>query len=195
MSNGMTDRIESPINLLTVLARTLVMVGLFLPEKCLLLQGAMVNLAKLPKAEKVGLVVTVLLVVSLRPLGIVQTTALVVVAVLSERVVSGSGEGELTENLLLVVGVSAERGIGTLVPTRMEVMDAPIVGVGMGSMIGMVLTIGRTVLGTGIWALIEMRARVGRVAQIGTTFLVETTDAFKVEIMTQAGVVLAVIVF
>lgn len=194
MSNGMIDRIESPINLLTVLARTLVMVGLFLPEKCLLLQGAMVNLAKLPKAEKVGLVVTVLLVVSLRPLGIVQTTALVVVAVLSERVVSGSGEGELTENLLLVVGVSAERGIGTLDPTRMEVMDAPIVGVGMGSMIGMVLTIG-TVLGTGIWALIEMRARVGRVAQIGTTFLVGTTDAFKVEIMTQAEVDLAVIVF
>lgn len=194
MSNGMIDRIESPINLLTVLARTLVMVGLFLPEKCLLLQGAMVNLAKLPKAEKVGLVVTVLLVVSLRPLGIVQTTALVVVAVLSERVVSGSGEGELTENLLLVVGVSAERGIGTLDPTRMEVMDAPIVGVGMGSMIGMVLTIG-TVLGTGIWALIEMQARVGRVAQIGTTFLVGTTDAFKVEIMTQAEVDLAVIVF
>jgi len=157
ISNGVIDQIENPISLLIVLVRTLVMVGLCLPEKCLLLQGAMVTLAKLSKAEKVGLVATVLLVVSLRPLDMLQTTAIVEVAMLSERVGSGSGEEGLTEKPLLVVGVSAERGAETLDPTRMEVMDAPIVGVGMGLTIGMVFRIG-------IWGLIEMQARVERVA-------------------------------
>lgn len=183
----MIDLIESPINLLIVVARTLVMVGLCLPEKCLSLQGAMGTLAKLPMAEKAGITATVLWVVSLRPLGMVQTAALVEVAILSEREVTGSGEVGLTENLTLVVAGSVERETGTLDPTRMVVMDAPLVGAGMGLMIDMVL-------GIGIWGLIEMRARVGKVAQIGITFLVETTDAFQVEITTQAEVDLAVIV-
>jgi hypothetical protein len=185
MSNGMIDQTASLISLLTVLATTSVTIGLYLLEKCLLLQGAMVNLSKLPTVEKIGSMATVLLVVNLRT---VETTALVEEATLSERVASGSGEAELLEILHLVVGVSTARGIGTLYLIRTEVTDVPIAGVGMGLMIGMVS-------GTEIWGLTEMQARVGRVARIGIIFLVGTTDAFKAVIMMQAAVDLAAIVF